>query len=453
MPAKLFVTITLMLSALQASGAQLLVDRLRFDQNAGTRVETLITDAAGVALASEIPIALNPNSGVGGSTLTFDQANTGLSRSFTLTAIEGGGITFDDDEGGGNLPNFDNALSIGDLDNFENDDWVISVTSGEPLRIFGFTLRDTNGTAGEAIALLDSGGAVIEILPMPDLGASTNTFVGIVSEVDFFGLRFDEDTGGDDIAIANFVFAVDENATNGVDDGFEIDDQPQLASRFPNALEGQIQSHTLTPGDEDWIYWELAENTGCSSDNFPFFITVTSDTPGFQPIFETFPSARLADPGVSATDVLGACGTTAPAGTTLQLPAEFLFRVRHCPTAPQTATYSYTFQPIDAQFVCAPLATISGQVLEAGSNAPVGGLFILSSDNIATVSDPADGSYSIVVLQTATGQSGAENLSLRVLTDEFQGGEATIAQVAPNASITQDLILTRPDTVFSNGFE
>ena len=179
MPVKIFLFVALAFSAMQASGAQLLLDRFQFEQNAGTRVETLVTDAAGVALSSEIPSAPPPNFAVPGSVLTFARGNTGLSRSFTLTALEGGGMTFDDDEGGGNLPNFDNALSIGDLDNFENDDWVITVTEGEPLRLFGFTLRDTNGTAGEVITLLDSAGAVIEVLPMPDLGSSTNTFVAV----------------------------------------------------------------------------------------------------------------------------------------------------------------------------------------------------------------------------------------------------------------------------------
>ncbi len=172
-------------------------------------IEVLVTDAAGVGLALETGPP-GPNTVISPG-LTFLRENTALSRSFAVTpAIE---FTFDDDEGDP-LPNFDNALSIGDINGrgtsnpaFENDDWLLTVTAGAPLRAFGFTLRDNNASAGETLSLQDASGRVLAVVPLDGVTA-VNTFVGVITDFDFSRVFYDEDPGGDDIAIADFTFQV-----------------------------------------------------------------------------------------------------------------------------------------------------------------------------------------------------------------------------------------------------
>ncbi|MCB1774376.1 MAG: hypothetical protein KDI88_12220 [Gammaproteobacteria bacterium] len=174
--------------------------------------ERFQTTSANLAKADEVGAAPGRNTAVGviqgpgeGARLTFDTVSTGLFYRFELVATSTStGFTFDDDEGAGNLANFDNALSVGDIDNAENDDWRLRVTGREPLRGFGFELRDNHGTAGESIALYGQDGALVGVVALP--GLPVNTFIGVISDEPFVEIRFNEDSGGDDVAIADFVF-------------------------------------------------------------------------------------------------------------------------------------------------------------------------------------------------------------------------------------------------------
>ncbi|MCP5155556.1 MAG: hypothetical protein H6983_15405 [Ectothiorhodospiraceae bacterium] len=170
------------------------------------------TTAANIAKADERTTAPGANSGVG-PRLTFRAVATGLDIGFSVSAVESqSAFTFDDDEGAGNLPNFDNALSVGDIDNRENDDWRVRVLDGRSLRGFAFTLRDNNGTGGESISLVDAQGNVRATLALPSL--AVNAFVGVTADFDFVEVRFDEDAGGDDTAIADFRFVSAADARN-----------------------------------------------------------------------------------------------------------------------------------------------------------------------------------------------------------------------------------------------
>ena len=174
--------------------------------------ERFETTSANLAKAIEVSEPPGRNTGVGavavaaeGARLTFDTVSTGLFYRFELIAASpGAGFTFDDDEEAGNLANFDNALSVGDIDNAENDDWRLRVSGREPLRGFGFELRDNHGTTGESIALYGQDGTLVGVVALP--GLPVNTFVGVISDEPFVEIRFNEDSGGDDIAIADFVF-------------------------------------------------------------------------------------------------------------------------------------------------------------------------------------------------------------------------------------------------------
>ncbi|MEM1143988.1 MAG: hypothetical protein AAGI88_15525, partial [Pseudomonadota bacterium] len=182
--------------------------------------EVFATSATNIAKADEQGSAPTRNRGVGAvqnpgtRTLTFNRANTDLGFDFEFTALKAEAITFDDDEGASNnLPNFDNALSPGDIDNGEDDDWSVRVTApSNRLRAFGFFLQDNNSSVGESIQLLTSTGVLIEEIPLGD-ALPTNGFVGVVSSVPFAEIRYDEDTGGDDIAVKDFYFVEDRLPT------------------------------------------------------------------------------------------------------------------------------------------------------------------------------------------------------------------------------------------------
>ena len=79
-------------------------------------IEDIPFTASNVAQADEVASAPGQNQNLGVNSLTFGKINTGLPASFVFEALESGAtFTFDDDENAGNLPYFDNALSVGDI--------------------------------------------------------------------------------------------------------------------------------------------------------------------------------------------------------------------------------------------------------------------------------------------------------------------------------------------------
>lgn len=154
--------------------------------------------SSNVALADEVTSAPGANDGLGG-TLTFSAANTGLTSSFTLITLESGaGFTFEDNEG--SSPEWD-QLSVGDIDNFENDDWQITFGSSD-IYNFGFLLQDNNpGSTGESFSVFDTSDNLLGTftsIPKTD-GID---FVGVTSSNTGIGrVVFDEDAGGDDTGL------------------------------------------------------------------------------------------------------------------------------------------------------------------------------------------------------------------------------------------------------------
>ncbi len=179
------------------------------DQNAWLaavqNVETFLTSSTNVGLANEVNPAPLPNAQLG-PILTFDQANTGLSRSFRVQTLQlNAGFTFSDHEGGPVLPNFDAALSVGDVDNFEDDDWRLTLTAGASSTAFGFILRENNNNvSGESFSVYGASGLLGSVVPP---ASDTQNFLGFTSVTPWTYVQFDEDVGPDDIAIADFRFA------------------------------------------------------------------------------------------------------------------------------------------------------------------------------------------------------------------------------------------------------
>ncbi|MFK7829357.1 MAG: hypothetical protein AB8B57_06220 [Congregibacter sp.] len=198
---------------------RIFTDLQAFNEATLETAEVFVTSADNIAKADEEGSPPGSNRGVGTvqapgtRTLTFDRDNTGLEFDFTFIALNSENLTFDDDEGDGNLPNFDDALSPGDIDNNEDDDWSLrtSVQSNR-LRGFGFFLQDNNGTSGETIRLFTSSDILIDEVTVPG-GLPVNSFIGVVSETPFVEIRYDEGAGGDDIAVKDFHFVVDRTPT------------------------------------------------------------------------------------------------------------------------------------------------------------------------------------------------------------------------------------------------
>jgi hypothetical protein len=191
-------------------------------QNAlsGYSIESWITTSENIGKANEVTSDPGPNTKVG-ATLTFDSTNTGLSSSFQVESLQyerlevkniEAGFTFDDADGGlAHDDDFNNALSVGDMDDFEDDDWSLSLLSGPSMTGFGVELRDNRFETGESISLYNGASLITTLYfsdyysPLPTSVA--NNFIGIATDYSFDKIVFNEDAGGDDIAIADFRFA------------------------------------------------------------------------------------------------------------------------------------------------------------------------------------------------------------------------------------------------------
>jgi hypothetical protein len=191
-------------------------------QNAlsGYDIESWITTSENIGKADEVASDPAPNTKVG-PVLTFDKANTSLSSSFQIESLQyerllvkngEAGFTFDDQDGGlAHDSDFDNALSVGDMDDFEDDDWSLSLLNGSTMTGFGVELRDNRFETGESISLY-SGASLLTTLYFSDYyspfpTSTANNFIGIATDYTFDQVVFNEDAGGDDIAIADFRFA------------------------------------------------------------------------------------------------------------------------------------------------------------------------------------------------------------------------------------------------------
>jgi len=173
-----------------------------------TEVEKFVTNSSNIATADEV---LSPpgNNAQLGSVLTFNSVNTGLSWSFKLEALQNGAsLVFNDEEHYSII--WPDAISVGDIDNHEDDDWKISILSGPDLTAFAFNLinNDYNSYNGIFESLLVFGRGDILLGKMENIPTSSSAqFLGLISTEPFVKIVFDEDAGDDDIAISDFRFA------------------------------------------------------------------------------------------------------------------------------------------------------------------------------------------------------------------------------------------------------
>jgi hypothetical protein len=176
-------------------------------------VETLQTTSANVGLADELSSAPSQNDFLG-SVLTFSQTNTGFSQGFKVETLETGAeFTFSDGEASPATAGFEDALSVGDLNDYEDDDWRLTLLSGgRDVYAFGLILRDNGDVAAtESFSVYDpNGGLIGSTTSVPNDDADSYEFFGFIASQPFGSVEFDEGDDRDDIAIADFQFAVPE---------------------------------------------------------------------------------------------------------------------------------------------------------------------------------------------------------------------------------------------------
>ena len=177
-------------------------DAAAFDADAdAATVQVFVTDAAGLALADELAVAPLQDEALG-ATLSFDAANTGLCGSFVLDALEAGaGLTFEDGEPSPAIHPA-GTVSIGDIDDFEDDDFRLFFPGNDFFAV-GFFLVNNTQDVGESFRVYGHRGllAILDGASIPDSSANGATFVGVVADEPITQVVFDEDALGDDVAI------------------------------------------------------------------------------------------------------------------------------------------------------------------------------------------------------------------------------------------------------------
>ena len=178
---------------------------------ATTNRELFQTTAANVGLADEVDAPTENNVDVG-SNLTFQAVNTGLPWSFRVAALQANAhFTFNDNEVGGYYPpypGYEEALSVGDIDDYEHDDCEIVVLDGPALHGFALELGDNEpGVPDGGVLVYGPAGELIGSAPeLPALTAQF-AFLGIVSDEDIRRVVLDADATDDDMSVRHFRFA------------------------------------------------------------------------------------------------------------------------------------------------------------------------------------------------------------------------------------------------------
>ncbi len=167
------------------------------------------TTAANLALSNELVSPPGGNAQMG-PVLTF-QSVPGMCRDWQLRALQPGAhLVFEDQEWTANP--LANSIGIGDIDNHENDDWRVTWLGGAPMYAFGTWVIDNGSNQGEWLRVFDPTGQLMGSLDTTPLtGGETQSFVGVISNLPIGSIEFDEDAGGDDLAIRHFRFGVDAN--------------------------------------------------------------------------------------------------------------------------------------------------------------------------------------------------------------------------------------------------
>ena len=170
-------------------------------------LETFEYTSANVNTANEVAIPPTTDEEIFSQVLTFDSANTGLSRSFSLTTLQPGYNWVFEDEN-----SFADTLSPGEISAAQrDDDFRIDLTSGPSLTAFGIYIIDNGNidSASETFEVFDTGNASIGTTTLPfDNGGSATQFIGVISTDPIGSIVVNEGAVLDSIFIGRTQFGV-----------------------------------------------------------------------------------------------------------------------------------------------------------------------------------------------------------------------------------------------------
>lgn len=235
--------------------------------------DALITDSFEIAKTNQVFSEPSQNQNLG-SKLDFDPENTQFRFRVTVSTVQSGAnFTFEDfeDHNVGPPANFFNALSVGDIDNHENDDFVLEMTGPGLPSAVGFEVRDNNfrngsTTAGtqELLTVLTTEPAQTRVFDLSalNLGSPGAQFIGVIATAGerIRRIEFDEDSGGDDIAIADFrmggsfldditeSFATDMVPRRFAANGVTLDNKLLITGGFPDGVRGSRVTEMIDLG-------------------------------------------------------------------------------------------------------------------------------------------------------------------------------------------------------------
>lgn len=145
-----------------------------------------------------------------GSTINFDSIDTGITRSFRIKTLEINSEFVYSDDAGNTF--FQDILSVGNVDEYQDDDWDLEITGGDPVYAIGFEVGNNDYNSGETVYVYGTDNSLLFSVTPPSEQALQ--FIGFISDDAPLGrISFDEDSGHDDIGITNFHFAIPEPAT------------------------------------------------------------------------------------------------------------------------------------------------------------------------------------------------------------------------------------------------
>jgi hypothetical protein len=186
----------------------------------GGAVKAFNTTAANILKANEVSLEPTNNKALG-PVLTFPGSQTGFQFEFWLTNTRTtgiGGLVFNDNVF---TPyTNENYISIGNANEYEDDDFEIGVSPDEGTEVFaiGIFVDSNTVTKDEHLDVFDDQDVLLitffdngNDVKFPTEGGNTTRdgeFMGVVSPEPLRRISFDEDKGGDDIRVKNFRFGV-----------------------------------------------------------------------------------------------------------------------------------------------------------------------------------------------------------------------------------------------------
>ena len=168
-----------------------------------------LTDPVNIAMADEVDSKPGKNVDLG-NLLTWRPENTPLPFTFYLKSEQEaswGGLVHAENEGGSEW--VDGTISIGDIDDFEDDNFSLGVIGDSPVYAIYVYIGNNTNVTGEKVVIYaakpDNKEEEIGRFLEPSM-----PHLGIISVFPLRRIFFDEDAEGDDIYVRDFYFGVRE---------------------------------------------------------------------------------------------------------------------------------------------------------------------------------------------------------------------------------------------------